>query len=84
MAMAGLLIFAWRVFGETLERTSPEDGELVCRYCKSKAVHPSYRAGFIDLVFSRFSCIPYRCAVCSWRFYVHRPNSPGRAASHVN
>ena len=84
MAVIGLVIFAWRVFGETVERTTLEDSEITCRYCKSKAVHPSFRTGILDYIFWLFSCAPYRCYVCSWRFYVYRPHSPGRTASQAH
>lgn len=84
LAITGLLIFAWRVFGETVERKTMDDAELVCRSCKSKAIHPSYPAGILDHIFGLFSCSPYRCYVCSWRFYVHRPHSAGHTASQAH
>ena len=83
-AVTGLLIFAWRVFCETVEPTTLEDSEVACRYCKSKAVHPSFRTGILDHIFWLFSCVPYRCYVCSWRFYIHRPHSAGRTASQAH
>jgi hypothetical protein len=84
MGIVALAVFAWRVFGENVERSKGEDAVLVCRSCTSKAVHPSYRSGLLDHLFALFSCTPYRCAVCSWRFYVHRPHSAGRTASQAH
>jgi hypothetical protein len=80
MAVAWLIVFAWRVLGEAVERTDLDDSELICRYCKSKAIHPSFRSGILDHIFWLFSCVPYRCYVCSWRFYVRRPGAPSHTA----
>src|SRR5689334_9732433 len=84
MALAGLAIFAWRVLSESMQRTTLDDAELVCRYCKAKAVHPSFPTGILDRLLGFFAWVPYRCYVCSWRFYLHRPHSAGRAASQVH
>ena len=74
-AVIWLIAYACRVFGETVQRTTVQHPELVCRFCKSKAVHPSFRSGVLDQIFWRLSFQPYRCDVCSWRFYVHRSTS---------
>ena len=83
LAVIWLLIIAWKVLGESLQHSTLADSELVCRYCNSKAIHESFRAGFMDHLFAIFSCVPYRCGVCSWRFYLHRPHTHGRTASQV-
>ena len=84
LAIIGLAIFAWRVFIENVERTTLDDSELTCRHCKSKAVHPSFRTGVFDQIFWMFSCTPYRCSVCSWRFYLYRPQSGSDTAPQAH
>ena len=75
-ALTLLVVFAIRSFAEMLDK-SPES-ELVCRNCKSKSIHASFPAGFLDHMFGRFDCVPYRCEVCSFRFYVRRPEASAR------
>jgi DNA-directed RNA polymerase subunit RPC12/RpoP len=72
LALGLLVFFAIRFFGEMLEESVHSHSELACRNCKSKWVHSSYPIGFIDTAFGVFDCIPYRCEVCSFRFYVRR------------
>ena len=48
-----------------------------CRNCGSCDIRISFRSGFIDWVFALFSCEPYRCKVCYYRF--HKIVAPGRA-----
>ncbi len=82
LAALGLLLwFAFRSFGEMLERQAEAD--LVCRSCKSKSIHASFPEGFIDGVFGLFACMPYRCDVCSFRFYVRRPVESSRVSTSL-
>jgi hypothetical protein len=84
MAVVGLAIYACRVFGGTVQHAAVDDPELTCHYCKSKAIHESFRSGIMDHIFWLFSCTPYRCYICSCRFYLHRPHSAGRPASQLH
>ena len=74
LAILGLALLLWlaiRSFSEMLEKSAVD--ELVCRSCKSKHIHPSFPNGFMDSLFGLFDCAPYRCEVCSFRFYLRRP-----------
>jgi hypothetical protein len=81
LALGLLVLFAIRSFGEMLER-SPES-DLVCRSCKTKSIRASFPAGFTDSIFGLFDCVPYRCEVCSFRFYVRRPAAPARVSTSL-
>ena len=83
LAIALLVVFAIRFIGEMLEETTHGESGLVCRNCKSKSVHSSYPTGFVDTAFGFFACVPYRCDVCSFRFYIRRPAASPRAATPV-
>jgi hypothetical protein len=72
LALGLLVFFAIRFLGEMLEKSGPGHAGLACRNCKSKWVHASYPIGFMDTAFGLFDCAPYRCDVCSFRFYVRR------------
>jgi hypothetical protein len=72
LALGVVIFFAIRFFAEMVEENVHGDAELACRHCKSKSLHSSYRRGLIDTTFGWFDCIPYRCEVCSFRFYVRR------------
>lgn len=76
VALSLLVLFAIRSFAEMLEKSAESD--LVCRNCKSKSIHASFPSGFLDRMFGRFDCVPYRCEVCSFRFYVRRPEASAR------
>ena len=80
LALGLLVFFAFRFIGEILEETAHAESALACRNCKSKSVHSSYPNGFLDTAFGLFACVPYRCDVCSFRFYVRRPASSASAA----
>jgi hypothetical protein len=72
VALAVLAFFAIRFLGDMLEKSARADSVLCCRHCKSKSIHLSYPSGLLDTAFSLFDCAPYRCEVCSYRFYVRR------------
>ena len=40
-----------------------------CPSCNSTDVNPSGTAALCDGIFRRFGCVPYRCQVCSKRYY---------------
>ena len=67
LALMVLVVIAAQIIGEKLERPNAKAG-LLCRSCKSKSVHASYRQGLVDSFLALFGCEPYRCDVCSWRF----------------
>jgi hypothetical protein len=70
----GLMVFlAIRYFAEMVDDGVPGHSGLSCRHCTSKSIHASYPSGLVDMAFSLFGCIPYRCEVCSLRFYARRP-----------
>jgi hypothetical protein len=72
LGLALLLRLAIRSFREMLEKTT--ESELACRNCKSKSIHSSLPNGSsMDSLFGIFGCVPYRCDVCSFRFYARRP-----------
>jgi hypothetical protein len=74
LAILGLVLLLWlaiRAFTEMLEKTTESD--LVCRNCKSKSIHPCFPNGSMDSLFGILGCVPYRCDVCSFRFYARRP-----------
>lgn len=80
LALMVVLVIVAQTFGDKLEKGT-EKGGLLCRSCKSRSVHPSYRRGAVDGLLAIFGCEPYRCNVCSWRFYVRRPGISAGAAS---
>jgi hypothetical protein len=82
LAILGLALLLWlaiRAFSEMLEKTT--ESELLCRNCKSKSIHSSFPNGSMDSLFGIFGCVPYRCDVCSFRFYVRRPEISPRVSS---
>jgi hypothetical protein len=81
LALLVVAVMAWRIFGDLLERTTAKAPDLLCRSCKSKSVHPSSRQGTVDSFFALFGCEPYRCDVCTWRFYVRRTGTTAGAGS---
>jgi hypothetical protein len=81
LALGLLLWFAIRAFGEMLEKH--EESELMCRNCKAKSIHASYPVGFVDGLFGLFGCTPYRCDVCSFRFYIRRPVPSQRVSTSM-
>jgi uncharacterized protein with PIN domain len=40
-----------------------------CPSCDSTDVNPSGTPALSDVIFRRFRCVPYRCHVCSNRYY---------------
>ena len=72
LALGVLAFFAFRYLSEMLAKA---DGNLACRNCKSKSIHPSLSGAFADSLFGIFGCVPYRCEVCQFRFYVRRPHN---------
>ena len=81
LALALLVFFAIRFFAEMLEESG--HAGLTCRNCKSKSLHSSYPIGFMDAAFGLFGCVPYRCEVCSFRFYVRRQASDANATTSI-
>jgi len=71
VALAVLGLFALRAFRHVLEKTSRD--ELSCRNCQSKSIRSSFTHGLVDHLFGMFGCVPFRCDVCSYRFYMRRP-----------
>ena len=81
LALALLLLFAIRSFRGMLEKSAESD--VVCRNCTSKSIHGSFPSGLMDSVFRVFACVPYRCDVCSFRFYVRQPSPPARVSKSL-
>src|SRR5688500_1333413 len=41
----------------------------ICPHCGSADVHRSARRGWLDWLFRAVFCLPFRCHLCSTRFY---------------
>jgi len=81
LALVVLALLAMRGIAELLGKT-PESN-LVCRNCKSRSIHASRPLGFIDTLFELLACMPYRCDVCSYRFYIRRPMESARVSTSL-
>ena len=54
-------------------------GMNICPQCGSPYIHLSGTRAYVDLLFRIFGCLPYRCRVCSIRFYRPKVSSPPAA-----
>lgn len=82
LALGLIGFFAVRYLSEMLEGASRGEAGMNCRSCKSKSIHPSFPSGLVDTAFSVFGCLPYRCDVCNFRFYIRRPTSSASVTTH--
>jgi hypothetical protein len=73
--MLGLMFLMIRI---TMIR-GQRSAEPRCPNCHGHDIRPSFQRGFLDAVYSFFSCMPYRCRACEARFY--RYPSPKADAS---
>jgi len=84
LALGLIVLLAIRYFADMLDDGVPGHSGLSCRHCTSKSIHTSYPSGLVDMAFSLCGCIPYRCEVCSLRFYARKSaisadaTTPGR------
>jgi hypothetical protein len=57
-------------------------GRPGCPNCGSGEIRISFRSGVADRVFGLFSCEPYRCKVCYYRFYKAPVSGRTKLVSH--
>jgi hypothetical protein len=72
LAVTTLVLYAMRQLREILNEAAAVQGQLLCRNCKCKWVHRSLSRGVADTFLALFACVPYRCKICNFRFYVRR------------
>jgi len=72
LALGLVVILVIRHFADMVVESAPGPSGLACQNCNSKSIHASYPSGLTDKAFGWFACVPYRCEVCSFRFYLRR------------
>ena len=67
LGIAGLVVAVWLV--RVLLVVLMTSTVTICPQCGSTEIKRSADSGFTDRMFHYFGCKPYRCLLCSRRFY---------------
>lgn len=62
---------------EDMARAGNIDRSLRCKRCAMPLIRPSRNEGAYEWVLQRFSFQPFRCQLCTYRFYRRKPNGRG-------